>query len=710
VSGAALKTAAPDPSLPRLRRDLEIEGAGTDDNGFPRIVITDRIRGTYFQLSWPHSAVVMAWKGMRSPAELLETLRRDYAASLAPEQLAELVQFLQTHQLTETDETGGWARYNAKAQAGRHSLLMSVVHNYLFFRIPLLRPQKALEAILPVFRPVYGRKFWLFLAVVALIGLYFALRQWTEIQAAFTDALKMQNLAVYAVVLLGLKAIHELGHGLTTVRYGCRVPSMGLAFMLGTPVLYTDTTDSWRLSQRSQRLAIVFAGVGAEMIVAALAVIIWPFLPEGAARQVCFAIVTSALVGTFAVNLNPFMRYDGYFALSDFLRIPNLQARAFDLALWRMRELLFATGRAPPELLARRMHNTLIVYAVLTAIYRIGLYMGIAAVVYHIGSKILGLILGLFEVVIFMAMPIWRELKVWWQMRDEIRAVRRVRWSACAAGAALLVLVTPWMSVVEVPAILQARHDEPLHLPAPARLQAVLVSEGQRVAAGDLLFTATSPDLEQQLARAQAELSTLKIRADRLHASEKERFERTVIENKLQKAREKVHSARNLIDQLQVRAPVSGSVVDIDPELSPGSWQNTKRPLARIVSTELAYSRGLVDDGDLERLTLGAKATFIPEDLSHPARPVRLARIAPASNSRLFDPFLAEKHGGHVLATEEHGEFMLRHGGIDAAFDADGPAPRQVQRGIIRVSAAATSPAMLMWNQIARVLIREQGF
>ncbi len=103
------------------------------------------------------------------------------------------------------------------------------------------------------------------------IGIYFASRQWSAVASAMSEVMRLEGLALYAVAILGLKAVHELGHALTTVRFGCRVPSMGVAVMLGAPVLYTDTSDSWRLSRRSQRLAIVFAGVAAEMVVATAA-------------------------------------------------------------------------------------------------------------------------------------------------------------------------------------------------------------------------------------------------------------------------------------------------------------------------------------------------------------------------------------------------------------------------------------------------------
>ncbi len=40
------------------------------------------------------------------------------------------------------------------------------------------------------------------------------------------------------------KVIHELGHAFAASHYGCRVPAMGVALLLGMPVLWTDVTDA----------------------------------------------------------------------------------------------------------------------------------------------------------------------------------------------------------------------------------------------------------------------------------------------------------------------------------------------------------------------------------------------------------------------------------------------------------------------------------
>ena len=166
--------------------------------------------------------------------------------------------------------------------------------------------------------------------------------------------------AVYFTLsLILLKAAHELGHALTASRFGCYVPNMGVAFMLMMPLLYTDVTDSWRLSSRRQRLLIGVAGIAVELALACFATFLWVFLPDGSARGIAFMVATTGWVLSLAFNLNPCLKFDGYYLLADLIGVDNLQPRAFALGRWKLRQILFAPTLEPPELLSRRMRNGL---------------------------------------------------------------------------------------------------------------------------------------------------------------------------------------------------------------------------------------------------------------------------------------------------------------------------------------------------------------
>ena len=76
---------------------------------------------------------------------------------------------------------------------------------------------------------------------------------------AFEQFFGWPNL-VYLWLTIGLtKLLHELGHGLACKRFGCDCHSIGVAFLLFSPTMYCDATDSWMISSKWKRIGIAAA-------------------------------------------------------------------------------------------------------------------------------------------------------------------------------------------------------------------------------------------------------------------------------------------------------------------------------------------------------------------------------------------------------------------------------------------------------------------
>ena len=65
-----------------------------------------------------------------------------------------------------------------------------------------------------------------------------------------------------------MKIIHEFGHGLTAKHFGGEVHEMGILFLVLTPALYCDVTDSWLLPNKWKRIWISAAGIYVECFLA----------------------------------------------------------------------------------------------------------------------------------------------------------------------------------------------------------------------------------------------------------------------------------------------------------------------------------------------------------------------------------------------------------------------------------------------------------
>lgn len=696
--------------LPALRSELLFSVGPLDAKGYPSLIISDPTRGAYFRLEWPASAIVQGWQSGPAPA-LVKHLKQTVGLSLSQPTLTGIVEFLARNELIRLERPAQWqAMASRNAEATNRNPLLRLVRTYLFFRLPLINPDRQLTGAVQALRPMLTPAFWAVYAAIMITGAYLTTRQWDIFMAGAHDLLRLDTLPVYAALLLALKLVHECGHALMARHFGCSVPSMGIAVMMGVPVFYTDTTDTWRLPERHKRVMVAMAGVGAEFLVAGVALLLWSLIEDAVIRQMCIALITLSLLTSLTINLNPLMRFDGYFALSDMTGIANLQERGFRQTRNHLRSLLFGLPHPVETDLSKRQAAFLVLYGYLTIAYRLALYLGIAAMVYAASFKLLGLGLMALVVVMYILRPLWREAKDVWTHRESIAALPRARISAFALLGLALFALLPINRVVEAPAFLVARDEAVLHTRSPGRLAAIHVQQGDRVDAGTLLFVLESPALVAEGIRLAAERNALEARLTRAAALETDRDALAVIQSQLRTVIERQIAVDRQKRDLTVHAPISGVVVDIDPILMPGLWVKAEAALARIASAEGAAAHAFVSALEGARLERHAPAAFIAEAGMAAPIALRIADVANSGDALRLEPALAETHGGPVPVASDSKTLNARRGMVHVLLVADGGAPAIAQRGTIRMAATAESLAWRALRTSMGVFIRESGF
>ena len=103
------------------------------------------------------------------------------------------------------------------------------------------------------------------------------------------------------------------------------------SYSCALPCLYCDVSDVWRIPSKWKRMAVSAAGMIVELVIAAVALILWWHTEPGLLHTWLLGLVIICSISTLAVNANPLLRYDGYYLLSDLLEIPNLSGRASGL-------------------------------------------------------------------------------------------------------------------------------------------------------------------------------------------------------------------------------------------------------------------------------------------------------------------------------------------------------------------------------------------
>jgi putative peptide zinc metalloprotease protein len=179
-----------------------------------------------------------------------------------------------------------------------------------------------------------------------------------EIIARKSESLVSLNIVLYFIAFRLGSVFHEFGHATACKKFNARHKGIGFGFYLFMPVLFADVSDIWKLPP-NQRIIVNIAGIYFEMLLATMLLIIFHIN-----HQFPFLIIPLFMVINSLYNLNPLIRYDGYWVMVDLVGIPNLRINANN------ETLLFLKGLIRFRLLSITWKRFfLIVYGILSSVW-----------------------------------------------------------------------------------------------------------------------------------------------------------------------------------------------------------------------------------------------------------------------------------------------------------------------------------------------------
>ncbi len=181
----------------------------------------------------------------------------------------------------------------------------------------IIIPSHIVSKIIPYLRFLFRRNLFFGSFIISFGVLSFFLidnfNEFVKYEFSSSDMLLFIILSFFSVIF------HEFGHATSTEFYNAKHKGIGGGFYLFTPVLFADVTDIWRLPPQ-KRIIINLAGIYFDFIYCFFLIIVYIFLKN---ESILYTSLSLFVLTTF--NLNPLLRDDGYWVLSDYLGVSNLR-------------------------------------------------------------------------------------------------------------------------------------------------------------------------------------------------------------------------------------------------------------------------------------------------------------------------------------------------------------------------------------------------
>lgn len=638
----------------RLRPDLRFIPQQYGDETYYHIEVATSSQ--YYRIGFAEYTFVSLLDGRTSFSQALAmTAQALGAESLSQAQALTVYAWLLDRQLAEfADADPGGCRPRSPGASSRsadRSLFRRF--NPLWIRIPLGRPQSLLRVLQPYTNWLFSAPATLLAILLMLAAIVTVRRDWDRFTQASETVFAPHNWLWLLLAWVGLKVVHETAHGLVCMKYGGTIRSVGVVLAFFAPLAYVDASSCWSFSSRRQRIHTAAAGIYAELLVAALAVFGWSSCDSPNTAHLLHSVIVMASLSTLIFNLNPLMRFDGYYVLSDLLNIPNLASESGRVVSQTLRRILTGHGGSLP-VVAGHQRGILLAYGAAAAAWRllVGVSILIAASVLFHGA---GVVLTMAGVTAWFGKPIWSLGKSSCQLWQRSPALFLRGAVICGAGAAaggILLFVLPAPVLTTAPGIVEYTNGQVVRASTAGFVEIIHVEDGQFVRRGDALLELSNVEVSGE----HFEIVELMLQEEiRLQKATRECDSGaiSIAQANLQSLSQKRTETERKRNGLILRAATDGRIVSRQLQHLQGTFVREGQELLTI---------GLEDHKEL-RLSVGQRE--LASALNHVSGtlPVRigtrgrmmglLKRVNPQGTRSLPHPALAAVSGGELQVVEE---------------------------------------------------------
>lgn len=694
--------------LPRLRPGLSF--TPVHGRGKAHFIVEDPSRHVFYRVGREEYLLLTHLNASSSLEELLHKVNRESDTNLAPEQVVTILQWLAGRQLLQMDNPqmlAGALEQEKQMQGLRRRNRM----NLISCKIPMGNPDPLLTRLYPKLKWLTGMGFGLFWIVAGIFALGGLFSHWQLFNNKTAGFFSPTNLFILWIIWFGLKILHELFHALVCYRYGGRVYEAGILLILFIPLSYVNATSSWKFPSPWQRIHVAGAGIFAELGVAWIALLFWLFDPDSTTGLIAHRTVIIAGLSSLLFNVNPLMRFDGYYILTDLIGIPNLYQLGLQDVKSRFAGLFLGIRQSSP---VRASHGLFIrIYGILVFLWRILVFGSLG----YLASKLfggLGIIVSLAALLFWISTPIHSMISRWPTYKQHNPQVTRcliIRSTAAVLVLGALLTTVGWNRTIRAPAVVEYEQQYRVKTGAAGFVRQILVRDGDTVTKGRTLLVMEDPALTAALRDTELLLEQNSIKTRVAHISD--RFP------EVQVLRQQRHTLEKMLARQQeeskalvVSAPIDGQV--IAPRLAElkGTFLEKGLEVLWLVNAEKKHLQASIPQDGIDQLRTLVGNT-VPVDMRQLGLgrfEGRVKRITPTASTRLTNPELAARFGGpidvlerRVKKREGSAEEQIQLEFFEPRFSMEIAVPENLvkrlwagQVGFIR----ARGPRLTLWNRI----------
>jgi putative peptide zinc metalloprotease protein len=629
---------------PQLRKDLII--VEQSYRGEQSFIVKDPATRKYFRFRPVEVAVMRSLDGERTAAEAAAALL-DEGIAVGAAVVGRFADKLKSMGLCERTLREASVLLMERLRAQRRARLRSsrVQGSILRLRYSFGDPDELMNRAMPYLRFFFTRGF--VITSIALFTVYFVILalKWSEFADAITKVYTLRasvsDYVLLYILAIGMIAVHELAHGFTCKNCGGEVHEIGVMMFYFDIAFFCNVNDAWTFPDLKSRLWVTAAGAWIEMVLASIAAVVWWVAEPGTfVSDVALAVFLVGGIASVLLNMNPLVPLDGYYALSDWLEVPNLRRRAFAHLTWFLKTKWLGMELPMPPA-SEREQRIFLLYGTLAATYTGMILCLFAALAYGWVSRAFGAA-GLVALLIVvwlrtrslrrnlrqLADNAWREIRAKWTAGGKFQRITKGLVILAVLGAVAGFL--PWPITVTGPFLISPTATGTLVAPDSGVVVEVMVREGSRVEAGRSLLLVRNLELERELAATSLAVDSLGLLAARARARGAE-GEAARIAAQAQAESARLAGIRERVRSLVIRAQAEGVIASPRPDTLLGRTVSVGDTLLRLTGDRVE-ARIALEGAGASLAREGQRAKLIAHADPGTRLDATLASVAPSAS------------------------------------------------------------------------------